>query len=61
MTETRTQKDARVLISIPASMAQVDLITRGAEAANLNLNDFVISTMIKHAQQDLLPEIENRP
>jgi uncharacterized protein (DUF1778 family) len=61
MTEKRTQKDARVIISIPASKSQVDLITRGAEAANLNLNDFVVSTMIKQAQQDALPEIENRP
>jgi uncharacterized protein (DUF1778 family) len=61
MTEKRTQKDSRVLIGFPASEAQVDLITRGAEAANLNLNDFVVSTMIKQAQQDVLPEVENRP
>ncbi len=61
MTEKSTSNDGRVVISIPASKAQVDLVTRGAEAANLNLNDFILSTMINQAQKDVLPKIENRP
>jgi uncharacterized protein (DUF1778 family) len=61
MTEKSTTNDGRVVISIPATNAQVDLVTKGADAANLNLNDFILSTMIKQAQKDLLPIIENRP
>jgi uncharacterized protein (DUF1778 family) len=61
MTEKRTKKDSRVVISVPATKAQVDLITMGAAAANINLNDFIVSKVLQEAEHVLMPEIENRP
>ena len=61
MTEKRAKNNSRVIISVPATKAQVDLITKGAAAANINLNDFIVSKMIQEAERVLLPEIENRP
>jgi uncharacterized protein (DUF1778 family) len=61
MTEKRTKKDSRVVISVPATKAQVDLITMGAAAANINLNDFIVSKVLQEAEHVLMPEIENLP
>lgn len=61
MTETKDNKQASAVITVPATQTQIDLITQGALAANLNLNDFILSTMLRQAASDVLPKIENRP
>jgi uncharacterized protein (DUF1778 family) len=61
MTETKDNSEASVVITVPATQEQIDLIAQGAKAANLRANDFILSTMLRQAANDVLPKIENRP
>jgi uncharacterized protein (DUF1778 family) len=61
MVNSRDNNELSVVITVPATQAQFDLITQGALGANLKLNDFILSTMLRQSISDLLPKIENRP
>lgn len=54
----KKSKVKTVVIKVPATPQQVELIDRGASAANMDLNSFILNAVCAQAERDVLAEAQ---